>query len=61
MGPKKMFGVFKKKQKGGLGVIMAKWSTKYVDLTFETGLFTYMNKSGKQNKISSKVRAPCCN
>ncbi|TNV83485.1 hypothetical protein FGO68_gene4210 [Halteria grandinella] len=53
-GPKKLFGVFKKKQKGGIGMIISKWSTRYVDLNFPTGVFSYMSKAGKQQRIQFK-------
>ena len=45
-GPKKVFGILKKRQETGLGKIMQKYSTKLVDLNLATGIFQYVSKDG---------------
>lgn len=45
-GPKKVFGILKKRQEGGLGIIMQRYVTKLVDLNLSTGIFQYVSKDG---------------
>lgn len=57
-----MFGVFKKRQEGGIGKLMTRFTTKYVDLNMQTGVFVYVDKAGqKRTQISVKVRTVSSN